>query len=178
MRFRINRDSSILRATTRLSALLFLGCTIVFAIACSSSSPTPTPESIPLKTPEANPTATPAAVINRTEGQINEIQLNLTANGSPQHGTATFTRLGDGVKLTIRLQPAVRAQIVTLRYGTCTALTGFKDTLKQVIGGYMTQEIHDLGMQELTSTGLTLVVSVDGSNYNSIAGCAELPLVQ
>jgi hypothetical protein len=150
---------------------------VAIGISCSGSSPTPTPKSIRLTTPVAESTATPKAVINSTDGQINEIQLNLAAHGSPQHGTATFARFGDGVKVTIRLQPAVRTQMVTLRYGTCSAPTGFKDTLNEVIGGYMTQEIHDLGMQELVSTGLTLVVSVDGSNYNSVAGCAELPRI-
>jgi hypothetical protein len=157
--------------------LLVLTCIAGVGIACGGASPTPTPASIPLTTPAPNPTATPEAAITSTDDQLMEIQLNLAAKGSPQQGTAVITRLGDSVKVRIRLEPAVKAQMVTLRYGTCQEPTGFKDTLRPVIGGVMTQDIRDLGMEELTTTGLTLVVSVDDTNYNSIAACAELPQV-
>lgn len=173
----MNRGFSILKSWPSLFGLLALASLTVIGTACGGASPTPTPEPIRLTTPIADPTATPGPKLTTSDGQVTAIELNMSANGSPQQGTATFTRLDDGVRLKIRLEPAVRSQIVSLRYGTCEAPTGFKDTLQHVIGGYMTQDIRDLGMEELTSTGMTLVVSVDSLSYNSIAACAELPLI-
>ncbi len=149
------------------------------AVACSSGSGSaPTPTGIVLTTPVPNPTATPEAIVTSFEGVVQEFEVNMAMNGSPQQGTAVFTRKNDFAEIEIRLSPGGPAQTVTLRRGTCPNPEGFEESLELVIGGIMRQELRNVPFDDLVSGDRTLVVNPDTDSFNLIAACADLPRVE
>lgn len=165
----------------RLTAILLLLSAVVAAVtgaACSSASAPAPPSGIVLGTPVPDPTATPQAVVTSFEGRVMEFEVNLAANGSPQQGTAVFTRQGAATGIEVRLQPGVRAQLVTLRRGRCPFPEGFVQTLDVVIGGVMRQTLRNRGFDDLLAGDLTLAISKDDDTFQSIAACGDLPEVE
>ena len=122
---------------TRSFIVALLACFGVAAMACSGGSSVPTPVGIVLTDPVPNPTATPQPIVTSFEGEVQEFEVNLAVNGSPQEGTAVFTRVNDFARIEVRLVPGGPAQTVTLRRGVCPNPEGFEESLDLVIGGIM-----------------------------------------
>lgn len=147
-------------------------------VACSGTSASTVSPGIVLTTPVADPTATPTPVITKIDGQVVAFEVNLALNGSPQQGTATFTRQGDTSRVVVRLRPGAPVQGVTLRRGTCSAPEGFEESLDAAIGGVLRQNFRKMSFDELLKGGLTLVVTTDANSFQSVAACADLPRVE
>lgn len=158
-----------------LAVALLFGVLVSAVSACSGSSSTPTPSGIVRTTPIANPTATPQPVITLSEGVVQQFEVNLAINGSPQQGKAVFTRRGGISHLEVRLSPGAPAQMVTIRRGQCPMPEGFEESLELAIGGILRQEIRQYSIEDLMQKELTLVISTDDDNFNSLAACADLP---
>lgn len=165
----------MLARKTKLLSLVFFGVLFSLSFACSGSSSSPTPSGVVLTTPVADPTATPLPVVTYTDDVLERIEVNLALNGSPQQGTAVFTRRGGVSHVEVRLSPGAPAQMVTLRRGQCPNPEGFEESLELAIGGILRQEIRDYTIEDLVDSGLTLVVSTDDDNFNSFAACGDLP---
>ncbi len=166
-----------MKLKTEIVVTVLVGLVIAVSIGCSGGSATPVPDGVVLTTPVPNPTSTPEPIITSFEGDVQQFEVNLAINGSPQQGNAVFTRRGDTSHVEIRLSPGVPAQTVTLRRGQCPSPEGFEDSLDDAIGGILRQELRDYSMEDLTAGDLTLVVSVDDNSFNSFAACADLPEV-
>ena len=162
-----------------LAILLLLSVVMATVAACSGSAGAPTPPSaILLTTPVANPTVTPVAIVTRSEGKVVQVEVNLAANGSPQQGTALFTRDGGVTNLEIRLNPGVRAQTVDLRRGVCPSPEMFVENLGLVIGGVMKKQLRGVSFDDVTAGGLAIIVNVENRSFEPIAACGELPKVE
>ncbi len=163
----------------RLITFLFIALAAGLVTACSGGdSATATPTGIQRTDPVPNPTATPEPVVTTFEGKVQQFEVNLAINGSPQQGTAVFTRVNDYVRIEIRLSPGAPAQTVTLRRGRCPNPVGFEETLNLAIGGVMRQEIRNMPFDDLLSGDHTLVVSVNDDEFNTLAACADLPAAE
>ncbi len=147
----------------------------VAAAACSGGGSSPTPTGIELTDPVPNPTATPVAIVTSFEGEVREFEINMAANGSPQQGTAVFTRRNDFAHIEVKVIPGGPAQSVTLRRGTCPNPEGFVESLDLMIGGIMRQELRDMPFDDLLAGDLTLVVNPNTSSFNVITACGDLP---
>ena len=160
-------------------AALFLSLLVAGAMtACSGGdSSTPTPAGIVLTDPISNPTATPEAIVTSFDGEVREFEVNLAINGSPQQGTAVFTKVNDYPSIEIKLKPGAAAQQATLRRGSCPQPEGFVESLDLVIGGIMRQELRKMPFEDLLEGNMTLVISTDDESFNSFAACADLPTV-
>jgi hypothetical protein len=150
----------------------------VVAGACSSSKP-PTPTAdIVLTTPVVYPTATPGPILTTTaEGDVTEFEVHLSSNGSPQTGTAVFTRDGAFSKLFVRLTPSVRLQSASLLHGKCPAPDRFEEALGDVIGGVLRRDIEDILFEDLLTGELALVINPGDRTSRTITACADLPTV-
>lgn len=162
----------------RLFVILMLAVLATAAVACSGKSTTPAQTSIVLTDPVANPTATPQPIVTSFEGEVQEFEVNLAVNGSPQAGTAVFTRKNDFAHVEIKLRPGVAAQTVTLRHGVCPSPEGFVESFNLAIGGILRQEMRDVPFDDLLVGGLTLVVNTSDNAFNEYAACADLPKVE
>ncbi len=162
----------------RLLTVLLLTAFAGAAAACSSGGGTPTPVAVVLTSPVANPTATPEAMVTTVEGEITAFEVNLSKNGSPQQGTAVFSRKGELTHVEIKVRPGVPAQSVTLRRGLCPAPVGFVEELDTAIGGVMRQEIRSLGWDELLMGGLAIVLSTGKNNQSIFSVCTEMPKLE
>lgn len=162
----------------RLYALVLVAALTAATVACSGNSAPSAPAGIVLVDPVAEPSATPEAVVTSFEGKVQEFEVNLASNGSPQLGTAVFTRKNDYANVAIRLRPGVAAQSVTLRRGTCPNPEGFLRTLNLAVGGVMRQEMRDMPFEDLLKGNMTLVVNTDDESFNEFAACADLPKVE
>ena len=158
-----------------LVAAVLLGVLSGIVVACTGSSSTPTPSGIVLTTPVADPTATPGALVTSFDGVVQQFEVNLSINGSPQEGTAVFSRRGGISHVELHLSPGAPAQMVTIRRGECPLPEGFEESLELAIGGVLRQDIRQYTLDDLMAGGLTLVVSTDDDNFNSFAACADLP---
>lgn len=163
----------------RFAALLFAFLFVGAVIACSGgdSAAPPLRSGIVLTDPVANPTATPEAIVTSFDGEVREFEVNLAINGSPQQGTAVFTKVNDYPSIEIKLKPGVAAQQATLRHGTCPQPEGFVESLNLVIGGIMRQELRRMPFDDLLEGNMTLVISTDDDSFNEFAACADLPAV-
>ncbi len=128
-----------------------------------------------LTDPVPNPTATPQPIVTSFEGEVQEFEVHLSINGSPQTGTAVFTRKNDFTEVEIRLSPGVAAQTVTVRRGMCPNPEGFEESLDLAIGGILRREVRDLPFDDLLVGDRTLVVNTDDDSFNTFAACADLP---
>lgn len=159
----------------KLFAIVLFASIAASAVACSGADPTPTPGGVILTTPLPNPTATPEPVVTSENGVVQKFEVNLALNGSPQQGTAVFTRKNDFFDVEIKMRPGVRAQVAVLRRGKCPDATGFVHEMDLLIGGIMRQEVRDLSFDDLLKGNLTLVVSTNDRGFTTLAACGELP---
>lgn len=164
--------------TRRIAILLLLTAFAAIAGACSSSKPPTPPADIVLTTPVANPTATPGPKLSTTtDGNVIEFEVHLSSNGSPQTGTAVFTRDGAFSKVFIRLSPSVRLQSASLLRGQCPAPGSFAEALGDVIGGVLRQDVEGVLFEDLLAGDMALVINPADRSSRTITACADLPTV-
>lgn len=172
---------------SKLPTLALLSTLALFGASCTpaekpadgtASVPTPVTEAAPSPTNQPTaPAPKPTTSTNTVPAGTTSRTLTMRPVGdSKVSGTVTFTKVKEGLRVSISLKNADpgKSHSANIESGTCAQRGELRYALSNVIKGYSVTILNDLGFEHIFNKDKVLSVKVKPSNESLYSACADV----